>query len=187
MGSNERLVGIDYPARRETICPVKNRLQLILLFVLAFGAGTVTAHAAEAFSTKNYMPVNFGVLASYSIDLGNPEVTGSMTEEEYAASKIPAAIKELDGKRVVVPAYMLPLVFADGGVTQFLGMASTTSCCYGQEPILTEIIAVKMKTGTTQALMDSPLFLYGTLRVGPVVQDGYVTAVYSLECDKVSW
>lgn len=144
--------------------------------------------AAEGkISLKDYVPVGFNFLGKFEIDLNDLEAIGSMTEEEYAAAKIPDDIKELDGKKVCIPAYMLPVVFADGGVTEFLGMASTTSCCYGVEPKLTEIIAVRMTKGSTQSLMDSPLFLFGTLRVGPVVDDGFVTAIYSMECDKVSW
>ncbi len=158
---------------------------LALLFALC----AVTLAPAHAASSRDYTPVGFALLANFDVKLENPDTYAGQTEAEYAASLIPDQIKELDGKRVMIPAYMMPITWAEGGgVSEFLGMASTTSCCFGQIPRLTEIIAVKMADGTTtQSLMDSPLFLYGTLKVGPVVEDGYVTAVYSMICDKVTW
>ncbi len=145
------------------------------------------AGAEESFSIRDYTAVSFNVLSNFQLDLNDLDAIGDRTEAEYAASKIPPEVKALDGKRIMISAYMLPLRYEKDGVVEFLGMANTTSCCYGSEPKLPEIIAVKMKTGTTQSLMDSPLFLFGTLRVGPVETDGFVTAVFSMECDRVSW
>ncbi|WP_221030914.1 DUF3299 domain-containing protein [Actomonas aquatica] len=154
---------------------------------LIFAMTTTTLSAEEKINLRDYAALSFDTLAKFTIDLNNLEDIGDMTEVEYAASKIPPEIMALDGKKVCIPAYMLPLRFDDDGVVEFLGMADTNSCCYGGEPKLTEIILVTMKNGATKSLMDSPLFLFGTLRVGPVDDDGFVTAVYTMECDRVSW
>jgi hypothetical protein len=178
---------VDSVPKPMNVVTMTRRSGIMIWAVVAVAGLTQTVAAEGRFSTKDYTTVSFDFLSSFTIDLTNPDNLEGKTEEEFAASKIPAEVKRLDGKRVCVPAYMLPLAFADGGVTHFLGMANTTSCCYGQEPKLTEIVAMSMAKGATPSLMDSPLFLYGTLKVGPVVQDGYVTAVYSMVCDKVSW
>ncbi len=162
-------------------------LSTLLLMLAGCLAFVSTAAASEKFSIRDYAALSFDTLSQFTIDLNDLQAIGSMTEEEYAASKIPASIKELDGAKVCIPAYMLPLRYDDDGVVEFLGMANTNSCCYGGEPKLTEIITVTMKKGSTKSLMDAPLFLFGTLRVAPVVSDGFVTAVYSMECDRVSW
>lgn len=159
-----------------------------LLLVLAGCFGLVTTvTAGEKFSIRDYATLSFDTLSQFNIDLNDLAAIGSMTEAQYAASKIPAEIKKLDGTKVCIPAYMLPLRFEDDGVVEFLGMANTNSCCYGGEPRLTEIILVTMKQGTAKSMMDAPLLLFGTLRVEPVVTDGFVTAVYAMECDRVSW
>jgi|GEM_PF-996366 len=99
-------------------------------------------------------------------------------------SQIPDAIRRLDGRKAVVTGFMLPIKMEGGLVTEFLLMRSQMMCCYGVMPQVNEWVLVHMPQGVHQ-LMDVPVSFGGQLHVKELYENGFLTAIYQLDSDKI--
>jgi hypothetical protein len=79
---------------------------------------------------------------------------------------------------------MLPIKMEGGRVTELLLMRSQMMCCYGVVPQVNEWILVRMAKGTTQ-LMDVPVSFGGLLHVKELYENGFLTAIYTLDGEKM--
>jgi hypothetical protein len=103
------------------------------------------------------------------------------------ADRIPAKVRALDGKRVCILGYMLPVALDEKGrATQFLIIRSPLVCCFGVAPALNEWVAVKMTGKGAEVAQDVPLRFYGTLHVGEFYEGKVFTGLYRLDGEKVS-
>lgn len=125
--------------------------------------------------------VGFEHLASYPY----PMPADNNQPKPGSTEGIPDKVRDLDGKRVCVEGYMLPMKLNDGLVNEFLLIRSPMVCCYGAVPATNEWVVVKMKTGTSP-VMDVPIKLYGTLHVGAVYQDTSFAGLYAVDGEKVA-
>ena len=116
--------------------------------------------------------VDFALLAGYDY--------APSTADAPPQSGVPETIRALDGRRVRVTGFLLPLELMDGRCRQFLILRNQAACCYGRSPLPTEWILGSSKQGV-RAEQDAPLTFAGTLRVGAKFEDGVFTGVYSLE------
>ena len=80
---------------------------------------------------------------------------------------------------------MLPLKVEGGLVTEMLIMKDQSMCCYGATPRINEWVSVKMKGGV-KPLMDEPVTLMGTLKVGETRENGYLVGIYAMDGDKMA-
>jgi len=99
-------------------------------------------------------------------------------------SQIPDGIRSLDGRKAVVTGFMLPIKMEGGLVTEFLLMRSQMMCCYGVMPQVNEWVLVHMPQGVHQ-LMDVPVSFGGQLHVKELYENGFLTAIYQLDSDKI--
>ena len=81
--------------------------------------------------------------------------------------------------------YMVPVKMDKGLVTEFLLMRNTMACCFGGVPNMNEWVIVKMKKGGVQPMMDLPVQFFGDLKVGAMFENGYMTGLYELACDRM--
>lgn len=132
--------------------------------------------------TDGFWRVGFEHLASFAFtppDDATPLKPGSV-------EMIPAKVQALDGKRVCVSGYMLPLKMENGFVREFLLIRNPMMCCYGVVPAMNEWVVVKMKGQPTVTMMDVPLNFYGTLHVGAIYENKVFEGLYELDGEKVS-
>ena len=101
------------------------------------------------------------------------------------ADQIPARIRELDGRKVSVVGFMLPVRMEDGLVKEFLLVKDPMMCCYGVMPRINEWVVVRMTGKGVAPLMDVPVSFLGTLRVGELYENGYLTGIYVLEGERM--
>jgi hypothetical protein len=106
--------------------------------------------------------------------------------EADPADLIPGQVRQLDGKRVRLGGYMLPVQMENGLVRQFLAIRSPMVCCYGVTPGPNEWVVITMKGKGTVQMMDVPLYFYGTLHVGVIYENKVFEGLYRLDCEKVS-
>jgi len=99
-------------------------------------------------------------------------------------AQIPEAIRKLDGRQAVVTGFMLPIKMEGGLVTELLLMRSQMMCCYGVMPQVNEWVLVRMAKGVHQ-LMDVPVSFGGQLHVQELYENGFLTAIYQLDGDKM--
>jgi hypothetical protein len=147
-----------------------------------FGAGDATASATTMPASApelvdGYMKVGFDRLGSFPFVGDCSTVSAAATE-----AQIPAAIKKLNGSKVIVTGFMLPVKMGsnDELTTEFLLLKSQLLCCYGIAPQANEWVLVEMPKGV-KPLMDVPISFRGTLHVGAMFENGYLTGIYSLD------
>ena len=145
-----------------------------------------TLAAAPPVAPGGYAAVGFEQLSGYQIEISD-ELLGPQTNKTVltADGQIPAPIKELNNKRISLRGFMLPLKVEGGLVTEMLIMKDQSMCCYGATPRINEWVSVKMKGGV-KPLMDEPVTLMGTLKVGETRENGYLVGIYAMDGDKMA-
>jgi len=126
-----------------------------------------------------YLNAGFNRLAGYTFSEINEEDPSKLAQLYDA--QIPADIKALSGKKTVISGFMLPVKVNQGVVTEMLLMKDQMSCCYGATPGLNDFVIVRLPEGKGKLMVDTPIFVYGTLRVGAVVENGFLAGVYQLD------
>jgi hypothetical protein len=102
------------------------------------------------------------------------------------ASQIPRLIRELDGREVGVQGFMLPVRMDGGWVREFLLMRDQSMCCFGVIPEINEWVTVTMSGRGVRAMLDQPVTVFGTLRVGEVYQHGVLAGIYWMEGEELA-
>ena len=162
-------------------------LRCLLLTALACGALSAgAAQPEQAFppikqSAEGYALVGFEHLASFAY----PTPVDGAGPKAGSVEGIPENVRALDGRRVCIDGYMMPMKLEDGFVKEFLLIRSPMMCCYGTIPATNEWVVVRMKTASIAPLMDVPIKLYGTLRVGAVYEHDAFAGLYAVEGEKV--
>jgi hypothetical protein len=165
--------------------PTRHTFFIALLLLNLVGLLTaVSAIAAETTPTPTlapaaYLNASFSRLSGYTFPEIN-EVDPVKLAKLYDA-QIPADIKALDGKKTVISGFMLPVKVNKGVVTEMLLMKDQMSCCYGATPSLNDFVIVRLPEGKGKLMVDTPIFVYGTLKVGAVVENGFLSGVYQLD------
>ena len=83
--------------------------------------------------------------------------------------EFPTEVAALDGERVAIVGYMLPLDYDDdGGVVHFMCVRDFAACCFGGIPRPDEWVDVRMAAGRSAALFlgGAPILVTGALSVG---------------------
>lgn len=134
-----------------------------------------------------YQEVGFDQLGSFTFtppaDGAEPPADAKALEKENG--QIPEKIRNYDAKKIAVTGFMLPVKMDGGLVTEFLLMKSPMMCCFGVMPRINEWVVVKMNGKGVPSLMDTPIVFEGTLKVGAVYENGYLTGIYQLAGDKM--
>jgi hypothetical protein len=97
---------------------------------------------------------------------------------------MPRRVKELDGKKVLMSGFMLPIDEVQN-IKEFLLVQSLWSCCYGQPPDINGIVRVVMPKGKTTDYFFDPLKVIGRFKVEATVIDGYCVDIYQLEVESI--
>lgn len=133
----------------------------------------------------DYLNLGFDGLASFEYLAPDVAVKGPITKPDVADKFIPDYIKTLDGKKVIIKGFMIPLLVKDGAVVELLMMRNQSTCCYGTPPKITEFISVKISGKGVPALMDVPVNLAGTFHVGTERANGFITEIYRMDGEKL--
>jgi len=97
--------------------------------------------------------------------------------------QMPNQIRMLNGKKIAVTGFMLPVDFEDGRVTSFILLNNQMGCCFGIMPRMNELIYIKMQGNTSAKFMtDVPIKVFGKFKVG---EENVVGSLYGIEADRV--
>jgi hypothetical protein len=97
---------------------------------------------------------------------------------------IPEQIRALDGTRVSIDGFMMPLDY-DGGVRTFVLNASYDMCQFGAPSIVNQRIDVSMVEGKRTVFVHTPIRVYGVMEVGEEYDRGHLVSIYRLKADGV--
>ena len=127
-----------------------------------------------------YAKVHFSQLAGFKYRLPAQPVPDGETPPD-ALVQVPEVIRRLDGRKVVLSGFMLPLKLENGFATEFFLLSNSSLCCYGITPEMNEWIHVRMRDEGLPAVQDVPVFLAGKLQVKARWEGGYLTGIYEME------
>jgi hypothetical protein len=129
--------------------------------------------------------LGFDKLSGYKYEV--PEDNGSphASNVKDPDDQIPPTVKAFSGKQVALKGFMLPLKVESGLVTEMLLMRDQSMCCYGAVPRINEWVSVKMAGHGVKAIMDQPVTLHGTIKIGAMRENGYLVGIYQMAGDKM--
>lgn len=137
----------------------------------------------------SYQTVSFQTLAGYKYVEPVPRegAKPEETEAQRIKDQIPPDVKALNGKKVTVEGWMVPMqVDDDGGVQSFVLVKTQPECCFGDTQAMNEWIDVTMPAGRKAEFnVDRPITVSGNLEVGEKMEDGFVLSIYRMTADRV--
>ncbi len=133
----------------------------------------------------DYQVVGFDRLASFKYEVPDDPVSNAKAQEILKRNQIPPAVKQLDKQRVALKGFMLPLKVEGGVITELLILRDQSMCCYGAVPKINEWVSVRMVGKGVKPVMDVPVTLFGTLKVGEVLENGYLVGIYEMDGDRL--
>ncbi len=163
--------------------------------VLAASAATAPTNlvripqmAPRKFAAEGYTPVNFTVLARFILAVPAPDPGPNPPSKplwDEVKQQIPIEVQELDGTRIAVTGYMLPVALSDGLTSEFLLLRNQSVCCFGLVPRVNELILVQTVGRGVRPMSDVPVSVAGTLRLKWIGEGGYLTGIYEMSAEKV--
>lgn len=133
-----------------------------------------------------YKVVGFDELAKFKYEVPDDPITDPKAKAILEKNIIPEKVRALDRKKIAVRGYMLPLRVEDGLITEFLVLRDQSACCFGAVPKINEWISVRMPKGKgVKPVMDVPVYFFGKLKVGEVLENDYLVGIYEMDGDKI--
>lgn len=86
-------------------------------------------------------------------------------ELDYITGQAPDALKKLDGNKVKIPGFMVPLEDDSRKVVEFLLVPSPQACIHVPPPPPNQMVFVKMKADRLVEPAYGPIWLHGTLNL----------------------
>jgi hypothetical protein len=136
----------------------------------------VEKRAEEQAPQEGFLPLTFDDLANYAYRMPPAGAAGRPTNQ------IPKRILDLDGKKVGIRGFMIPIKVAGEDVREFVLVRNQFVCCFGVVPLMNEWLHIKMVEGhPCPYAVDIPITVFGTLRVGEVWEQGAVMSLYRMD------
>ncbi len=145
-------------------------------------AAATNTPAPAAFPVKaGYLVVDFDRLAAFDFDPPSSDATILPGKADPADALIPADIKALDNKKVLLRGFMMPVTMEEDKTTEFFITRNPMCCAFGVATKLNELVTVKVGGKGLEPNMGQPVTIKGTLHVGPVRDSGDVTGLYRMD------
>ena len=109
-------------------------------------------------------------------------------EDGRAAKKdqIPAKILKLDGRRIAIRGFMIPLKNDGEDVVEFVLVRNQNACCFGIVPAMNEWIHIKMDPEKVAPYsIDIPITVFGKLEVGETYENELLMSIYRMQGNQV--
>ncbi len=98
-----------------------------------------------------------------------------------AVEHFPEWLKALDNKRIRIRGFMYP-PFESTGIRAFVLARDNQICCFGRNPKVYDLIAVRLRDGvTTDYIQNRPFDVVGRFHIAPVVEDGKLYELYRID------
>lgn len=109
---------------------------------------------------------------------------GNFNYDTEIGGNVPADVKALDGVKVRLNGYMLPLDSTDR-ISTFALVPSALSCCFGGPPGLQHTIVVHAPPGKTLGYFPDEIVCEGTLKVEEKKDDEFIVSLFELNVTSV--
>jgi|GEM_PF-2080072 len=120
------------------------------------------------------------------VDVEHPD--GNITKAAKTPMKIPAQILALNGKKVAIRGFVIPLANSIGQNTkEFLFADELVSCLFcamlGYDQWMVGDTVNPKGFDIKDEQFDEPITIFGTLEVGPKFEDGEFTGIYRFKAE----
>ena len=171
--------------------PIRPLLIVLALLVPALAAGAEAGDAREI-TWDDLMPDDWRPFDPYR-DLSEEQLDqlyeGSPLEQELMQQYIEAknsapVVGEMNGQRVRIPGYIVPLDFSGKDLTEFLLVPYFGACIHVPPPPANQIIYVKAEEPFKEGAMFIPVWVTGTISTEAHLND-LGDAGYSIAASKI--
>ncbi len=166
-------------------------LQTTVFFAGIFGVviaviyWSVSGSSNTTPKSDGYKNLSISTLADFDYEV--PTDREMIENESYRNSQIPEKVMKLDGQKVTLTGFMMPVrIDNEGKVEEFALNGNYDMCFYGAPSSLNQWVHVKMNEGVKVKFSHNPTTVSGVLEVGELVEDGEIISVYRLKGDKAS-
>lgn len=148
---------------------------------------TIPAVTNQIVAFKDGSFFGFEKLAGYSIQLAEhlEYATNAALADAEVNAKIPAAIRAMEGRTILVNGYMTPLDYEGGKTKLFILSRNPSGCCFGDMPLIHEMIEVRMKGAGVPVHSYVPVQVRGVLHVGAKRNGDVLACIYRLDGETV--
>ena len=120
------------------------------------------------------------------VDVEHPD--GNITKGTKTPMAIPKEIQALNGKKVAIKGFVIPLANSEGQNTkEFLFADELVSCLFcamlGYDQWMVGDTVDPKGFNIKDDQFEEPITIYGTLEVGPKFEDGEFTGIYRIKAD----
>lgn len=108
--------------------------------------------------------------------------------EEYGEGEFefPERIRRHDGERIAIVGYMIPLVWEETAVPEFMLVRDLLGCCFGGSPQPDEWISVVMEDEGAEYYPYIPVVVIGTLKIEGIEDEaGYAAGCFHVSGESV--
>jgi hypothetical protein len=144
--------------------------------------------AARKFEPLGYQSTSFTVLSRFVVKPPAPGSEAAATPSsrwEAVRRQIPEDVLAMDGQKVALAGFLLPLVVVGGRSTEFLLLRTQSACCFGLVPRVNELVMVKMAPPGATPQLDIPVVAAGRLTLKWIGEGDQLTGIYELQAEQV--
>lgn len=142
-------------------------------------AALTAAPAAPAEARKPHAAPKPGEVYETTI-----QTLGNFEYDQEKGGNIPADVKGLDGTKLRMRGFMIPMDQAEN-ITQFALVPSLFACCFGQPPQIQHTIVVSCPKGKAVTYSPDEIVVEGMLKVKEKKDDGYVVSLFEMDVSSV--
>lgn len=175
------------PETSDFVAMLKTAAFFAVIIAITGGAMyyAISGTKTERPKVEGYKYLEISELASF--DYYTPPAGEELPPEARADYQIPDRIKRLDGQKVSITGFMMPVrVDGEGYVDEFALNGNYDMCFYGAPSQLNQWVHIKMQPGAKAKFSHNPTNVSGTLEVGELKENGTVVSLYRLTGDKAA-
>lgn len=117
--------------------------------------------------------------AGETADFENIRDLGNFEYDAEHGGGIPADVKALNGARIRLKGFMIPMDQAER-ISTFALVPDLFACCFGQPPQIQHTVVVKTPKGKSIAYYPDQIVIEGTLTVEEKKEEGFIVSVFEV-------
>ena len=135
----------------------------------------LAAEAPRPKSREGYQSVTFSELSDFPF---STDENGVLLPD----SKVPTEISELNGKKVALSGFLVPIEYVEDKVSGVILVRNQLLCCYGEEPQLNEWVLINVDP-PVEPITDLPVTFFGDFEASPDMEQEQVISLYRMNAN----
>jgi hypothetical protein len=133
---------------------------------------------------REYKPISFSSLSDFFYY--TPEPGQTPDPELVKKSRIPDNIKAINGRKIAINGFMMPIDQSPEGSKEFVLNGNFDMCGFGGPISINQWIVVRYRGSGRVPYTHLPMSVFGELEVGEEYKDGWLISIYRMKAKAVS-